>query len=114
MYEKRTRRAVLKNQEASRAFGLALGVLLVAVTRALVLVAVGAGGHALALGAADVAVLGAPRLHLRLRAPRPALALAECWLGEDRLHEDGGQEKTAEQQGEEGLHGFEAGCDGRE
>lgn len=35
----------------------------------LVLVAVGAGGHALALGAADVAVLG---------APRPALALAEC------------------------------------
>lgn len=70
------------------------------------LVAVGAGGHALALGAADVAVLGAPPLHLRLRAPRPALALAECRLAEDGLHEDGGQEKGAEQQCEEELHGL--------
>lgn len=29
------------------------------------------------------------------------------WRGEDRVHEDGGQEKRAEQQEEEELHGFE-------
>ena len=49
----------------------------VAVAGALVLVARGAGRHAVAAGAADPAVLEAVVVPARLGAPHPALAVAE-------------------------------------
>lgn len=49
----------------------------VAVAGALVLVAGGAGRHAVAAGAADPAVLEAVVVPARLGAPHPALAVAE-------------------------------------
>lgn len=53
--------------------------MLVAVARALVLVAVGPGRDAPALLAADVAVLDAPVHHPRLRAPPLALVPTEFY-----------------------------------
>lgn len=79
------------------ALGVALGVPHVAVARALVLVAVGAGGDALALCAADVAVLEAPVHHPRLCAPRLALLPTVPWAGHDGLHESGAYEEGAQQ-----------------
>lgn len=55
-----------------RAFRGSLGTALVAVTRALVLVAVSARWHALALLAAYPAVLHAPIQHPRFLTPFPA------------------------------------------
>ena len=61
-----------------RALGLALGVLLVLVARALVLVSIRAGRNAFALLAADSAVLQAPVFHSCFRAPSRALGVAEA------------------------------------
>lgn len=60
----------------SRALGVALGAAQVSVARALVLVAVGPRGHALAFGAADPAIFEAPVHHPRPRAPRIAVLAA--------------------------------------
>lgn len=64
----------------SRALGVALGVLEVPVARALVLVPISPRGHALALVTANSAVLQAPILHARIRAPLPALGVTEAFI----------------------------------